>query len=304
MFRGIARSGKSARLALGLALAGVLACGAAPASAATVNKPSGYKLALPAPGHVSVAAVEVTVRKHGRGTPASRLALTVPNRFALPDSVRVFYARHRISTAPLRYELLLLSINRVSGRSATKATKATKAKRARRARSARTRTQFNVGSIVLTFPTRPAFGHTCGSCGKKLPLRTNCKRCWFRKTGVRQVQVVNADTASATQLASLVSLLRTAWTVNGDSNLVFGNPTAGTPRDPTLDGGHYDDNRAFGWERASLRDPGPALHGVVDDLLTGQQQQIIPGLEVIGQADLNGNGVLDGATTPGGGSAP
>ncbi|HEY7632724.1 MAG TPA: hypothetical protein VH817_18610, partial [Thermoleophilaceae bacterium] len=95
-----------------------------------------------------------------------------------------------------------------------------------------------------------------------------------------------------------------SWTVNGDANLVFGNPTAGTPRDPTLDGGHYDDNRAFGWEKSSLRDPGPLLHSVVDDLLTGQQQQIVPGLELFGQADLNGNGVLDSAATPGGGSAP
>lgn len=291
MFRGIARSGKSARLALGLALAGVLACGAAPAFAATTIKPSGYKLAIPAPGHVSVAAVEVTVQKHGRGRLPTRVSLTMANRFAMPDSVRFFYARHRISTAPLRYELLLVAINRVSGRSA-------------KATAARTRTQFNAGSIVLGFPTRPAFGHTCGSCGKKLPLRTNCKRCWFKKTAIRQVQVVNADTASPTDLASLVSLLRTAWTVNGDANLVFGNPTAGTPRDPTLDGGHYDDNRAFGWEKSSLRDPGPLLHGVVDDLLTGQQQQIVPGLELIGQADLNGNGVLDSATTPGGGSAP
>lgn len=303
MFRGIGRSRTSARVALSaVALAGAIACSAAPASAATTIKAGGYKLALPAPGHVSVAAVEVTVQKHGRGRPPTRVSLTVPNRFGLPDSVRVFYARHRISTAPLRYELLLLSVNRVSGHSAAKATKAT---RARSAKAKRHRTQYNAGSIVLTFPTRPAFGHTCGSCGKKLPLRTNCtKRCWFKKTAIRQVQVVNADTASATDLASLVSLLRASWTVNGDANLVFGNPTAGTPRDPTLDGGHYDDNRAFGWEKSSLRDPGPLLHSVVDDLLTGQQQQIVPGLELFGQADLNGNGVLDSAATPGGGSAP
>jgi hypothetical protein len=290
MFRGISRSGLSVRIALGLALAGLLALGAAPAPAATTVKPGVYKLAIPEPGHVTVAAVEVTVRKHGHGRPPTRLSLTLPNRFAMPDSVRFFYARRRISTAPLRYELLLLAVNRVSGKSAT------------RARAARV--QFNAGSMVLHFPSRPAFGHTCGSCGRKLPSSTSCKRCWFKKTTARQAQVVNADDASPTDLGALVALLRAGWTNNGDTNSVFGNPTTGTPRDPTVNGGHYDDNRAFGWDAASLRDPGPVLHGVVDDLLTGQPQQIIPGLELAAQADLNGNGQIDSAATPGGGSAP
>jgi hypothetical protein len=289
MFSGIARSGLSVRLALGLALAGSLACGATAASAATTIKPGVYKLAIPSPGHVSIAAVEVTVQKHGRGRPPSRLSLTLPNRFAMPDSVRFFYTRRRISAAPLRYELLLLAVNRVSGHSA---------------RASAARTQFNAGSIVLNFRSRAAFGHICGSCGRKLPASTNCKGCWFKKTLIRQIQAVNADTGSATDLGALVAMLKAGWSSNGDTNVVFGNPSAGTPRDPTLDGGHYDDNRAFGWDPRSLRDPGPALHAVADDLLTGQPQKIVPDLELIGQADLNGNGVLDSSTTPGGGTAP
>jgi hypothetical protein len=289
MVRGIARSGRS--VALGLALAGCLACGAPPASAAVTVKPGTYKLAIPSPGHVTVAAVEVTVRKHGRGRPASRLSLAIVNRFALPNSVRIFYVRRRISAAPLRYELLLLAVNRASGRASS-------------AKARAASTQFNAGSIVLSYPSRPTSGHTCGNCAKRLPASTNCKRCWFKKTLVRQVQVVNADTGSATDLGSLVSMLRAAWTNNGDTNSVFGNPTAGTPRDPTLNGGEYDDHRAFGWNSASVRDPGPALHTVVDDLLSGQPQKMIGDLELIGQADLNGNGVLDSSTTPGGGSAP
>jgi hypothetical protein len=289
MVRGIARF---VRLAVGLALAGcIAACAAAPASAAVTVKPSTYKLAIPSPGHVTAAAVEVTVREHGRGRPPSRLSLAIVNRFALPNSVRIFYVRRRISVAPLRYELLLLAVNRASGRSSS--TKASAA-----------RTQFNAGSIVLTYPSRAASGHTCGNCAKRLPASTNCKRCWFKRTVIRQVQAVNADTGSATDLGSLVSLLRAVWSNNGDTNTVFGNPSAGTPRDPTLNGGEYDDNRAFGWTPTSLHDPGPVLHAVVDDLLAGQPQKIIPDLELIGQADLNGNGVLDSSTTPGGGSAP
>src|SRR5437763_5707577 len=193
MVRGIGGSGLSVRLALSLALVGSLACGAAPASAAVTIKPGAYKLAIPSPGHVTVAAVEVTVQKHGRGRPPSRLSLTLPNRFALPNSVRFFYTRRRISAAPRRYELLLLAVNRASGRSSTKASAA--------------RTQFNAGSIVLGFPSRAAFGHTCGSCGKRLPLSTNCKRCWFEKTLIRQPQVVYADTGSATEVGSRLGQL-------------------------------------------------------------------------------------------------
>src|SRR5690242_14805893 len=109
------------RIALFMALVCCLAGGAVPATASAAKqptiKPSLYKLAIPEPGHVSVAAVEVTVQKHGRGRPPSRVSLTLPNRFALPDSVRFFYVRRRISVAPLRYELLLLAVNRASGRS-------------------------------------------------------------------------------------------------------------------------------------------------------------------------------------------
>lgn len=304
----------SARLALGLALAGFLALSctaAAPASARTTIEPTGYKLAIPTPGHVSVATVEVTVSKHGRGRLPSRLSLTLPNRFALPEEVRFFYARRRITTSPLRYELLLLAINRVSGGSATATRVSARARSASHRRRAKTKAraraakvQFNAGSIVLGFPSRASGSHRCASCAKKLPLSTRCTRCWFKKTGIHQVQAVNADTGSPTQLASLDALLRAAWTNNGDSNTVFGNDTTGTPRDPTLDGGHYDDHRAFGWDRKSLRDPGPLLHAVVDDLLTSQPQKMVPDLELFGQADLNGNGVLDSATTPGGGTAP
>jgi hypothetical protein len=93
------------------------------------------------------------------------------------------------------------------------------------------------------------------------------------------------------------------WTSNGDTNPVFGNPATGTPRDPTLNGGQYNDNRAFGWNTGSLRDPAPIFHAVVDDLLSGQPSKIIGDLELIGQADLNGNGQLDSSTTPGGGTS-
>jgi hypothetical protein len=296
----------SKRIALVLALAGCLVCGAVLASGLAAKpptiKPSIYKLAIPEPGHVSVAAVEVTVQKHGRGRPPSRVSITLPNRFALPNSVRFFYVRRRISVAPLRYELLLLAVNRASGRSS--ATSARRARRAKRVHST-AKTQFNAGSIVLQYPSRPVAGHTCGNCAQRLPVSTNCpKRCWFKKTKVREAQVVSADSASPTDLVALTTMLRSGWTNNGDTNSVFGNPAAGTPRDPTLNGGQYNDNRAFGWNSASVRDPGPIFHAVADDLLGGQPAKIIGDLEQLAQADLNGNGVLDSSTTQGGGSAP
>jgi hypothetical protein len=290
------------RIALFLMLAVGVAVAAAPASTARPTvKRSIYKLAIPEPGHVTVAAVEVTVRKHGRGRPPSRVSLTLPNRFGLPSSVRFFYVRRRISVAPLRYELLLLAVNRASGRSSARS-----ARRAHRARRVHTtaKTQFNAGSIMLQYPSRPVAGHTCGNCAQRLPVSTNCpKRCWFKRTRIKESQVVNADDASATDLVTLQTMLRSGWTTGGDANPVFGNSTVGVPRDPTLNGGQYNDNRAFGWNSASLRDPGPIFHTVVDDLLTGQQGKIVGDLELIGQADLNGNGVLDSSTAPGGGTS-
>lgn len=292
------------RIALSFVLvAAAVACAVTPASTAKPTiKPSIYKLAIPEPGHVTVAAVEVTVHKHGRGRPPSRVSLTLPNRFGLPNSVRFFYVRRRISVAPLRYELLLLAVNRASGRSS-----ASSARRTHRARRVHTtaKTQFNARSIVLQYPSRPVSGHSCGNCARRLPVSTNCpKRCWFKRTRIKESQVVNADDAGATDLVALLTMLRSGWTTGGDTNPVFGNSIAGVPRDPTLNGGQYNDNRAFGWNSASLRDPGPIFHTVVDDLLTGQQGKIIGDLELFGQADLNGNGVLDSSTTPGGGTSP
>jgi hypothetical protein len=173
----------------------------------------------------------------------------------------------------------------------------------RRHRASAASAQVDPSSVVLTLPSRASFGHTCGSCGRRLPRATSCKRCWLRKGRTRQVQAVNADTASAEDLAGLLGMLRQVWTTGGDTNSVFGNPSVGAPRDPTFDGGEYDDHRAFGWERASLADPAPLLRTVADDLLTGQQAKLIPDLELIGQADLNANGKLDAAATPGGGTS-
>lgn len=302
---------RPALLTLALVLLGLFTCGNAFAAKHITVKRGVYKLAIPTPGHVTVAAVEVTVRRHGRGRPPTRLSLSLPNRFGLPDSVRFFYARRRIAISPLRYELLLLAVNRASGRSSASASVATRKRvhrrrgrvhhrRKRRARAARV--QFDGGRIVLHFPSRPVLGHTCGSCGRKLPRSTNCTHCWFKKTTTSEVQVPNAGTASPTELAGLVALLRAGWTTNGDSNAVFGNPATGAPRDPTLGSGYFDDHRAFGWAYASLRDPAQAIHGVVDDLLSGQPQQIIPGLELVAQADLNNNGQIDSAASPGGGT--
>jgi hypothetical protein len=275
-----------------LILAAVVAAAGAPSAASAAPRvlPVSYKLAAPAPGHVTVAALEVTVAKHGRGRPAGRVLLTLPGRFAMPESVRIFYARRRLADSPLRYQLLLLAVNRASGRGAQPS-----ARRAshRPTADAAARAQFDSGNLVLTVPSRPAVGHSCGSCGKKLPSTTRCSRCWVRRASWRQAQAVNADTGSADQRAALVAMLQQGWTAGGDTNPVFGNPSAAMPRDGTLDTGYFDDGRAFGWQPDSLRDTATVLRAVVDDLVTGQPQKLVPDLELLGQADLNANGVLD-----------
>jgi hypothetical protein len=296
-------------IALTAAAACVLPVGSA--QAASKVRTAGYKLAVPAPGHVTAAAVEVTARKHGRGRPATRVLLNLPGQFSMRDSLRIFFARRRLGGSPLRYELLFLVVNRAPGHTAASSvatayrssSKKRRSKRHHRRAQRASRVQVDAGTLTLNVPSRPAFGHSCGSCGQKLPKSTNCKRCWFRKATTRQVQVVNVDISDSSGTASLAAMLRQGWTNNGDTNSVFGNPSTGSPRDPLLDAGFLDDNRAFGWNPASLADTAPIDHGVVDDILSGQLAKIVPDLELASQADLNGNGRIDGATTPGGGAA-
>ena len=273
------------RFAPALAVAPALMLFPGHAQAAAKPRAGVYRLAMPAAGHVTVAAVEVKALKHGRGRPPTRLTLSLPGRYSLPDSVRIFYARRRLTG--LRYELLLVAINRATGR---------------RFQASAASTQVNAGNIVLTFPSLTSSGHTCGTCAEQLPRTTTCKSCWFKKAATRQFQLVNADTADAAGLGSLVPRLRGLWTNNGDTNSVFGNAAAGALRDPTVGAGYYDNHRAFAWDKASLADPAPLLRTVVDDLLTGQAARLIPDLELIGQADLNANGKLDSAATPDGGA--
>jgi len=299
---------------IALTAAAACALGATPAQAASKVRTAGYKLAVPAPGHVTAAALEVTARKHGRGRPATRVLLNVPGQFSMPDSVRIFFARRRLSGSPLRYELLFLVVNRAPGHTAASsvATAYRSSSRSKHRRHSRrhhrraqraSRVQVDAGTLTLSVPSRPAFGHSCGSCGRRLPKSTSCRRCWFRKTTTRQAQVVNVDTSDSSDVSALAGMLRRGWTNNGDTNSVFGNPSTGSPRDSLLDAGFLDDNRAFGWNPASLADTAPIDHGVVDDILSGQLSKIVPDLEIAGQADLNGNGRIDGATSPGGGAA-
>jgi hypothetical protein len=300
---------------IALTLGATCALGAGSATAASKVRAAGYKLTLPAPGHVTAAAVEVTARKHGRGRPAARVLLRLPGQYSMPASVRIFFSRRRLSGSPLRYELLFLVVNRAPARTAASSVatayrsssqkrRAKHSRRSKRHRAHRaSHVQVDAGTLTLSVPSRPAFGHSCGSCGRSLPKSTSCRRCWFRKAATRQVQVVNADTSDSAGTASLAAMLTQGWTNNGDTNSVFGSPTAGIPREPLLDAGFFDDNRAFGWNPASLADTAAISHGLVDDILSGQLSKIVPDLELASQADLNGNGQLDGAATPGGGAA-
>jgi hypothetical protein len=302
---------------IALTLAAACALGAASANAASKVRTAGYKLTVPAPGHVTAAAVEVTARGHGRGRPATRVLLRLPGQYSMPASVRIFFSRRRLSGSPLRYELLFLLVNRAPGHTAASSVatayrSSSKKRRAKHSRSSKrrhnrarraSRVQVDAGTLTLSVPSRPAFGHSCGSCGRSLPKSTTCKRCWFRKATTRQVQVVNVDTSDSAGTVSLAAMLTQGWTNNGDTSSVFGNPTTGVPREPLLDAGFFDDNRAFGWNPASLADTAPISHGLVDDILSGQLSKIVPDLELASQADLNGNGQLDGAATPGGGAA-
>src|ERR1041385_4658627 len=203
---------------IALTLAAACVPGAASANAASKVRAAGYKLTVPAPGHVTAAAAEVTARKHGRGRPATRVLLRLPGQYSMPASVRIFFSRRRLSGSPLRYELLFLVVKRAPAHTAASSVAtayraSSKKRRAKHSRRSKrhprahraSRVQVDAVTLTLSVPSRPAFGHSCGSCGQKLPRTTNCKRCWFRKATTRQVQAVNVDTSDSAGTASLAA---------------------------------------------------------------------------------------------------
>jgi hypothetical protein len=200
----------SARVTVLASLVAALALAPAADAAQSIH------IGVPAPGHISLNVVKVTVKGKHRGMP-KRLKLRPQKLKALPSSVRVMYVRRTIHRKrSTTYWLTLLTVN-VATPAAT---------------SAQTPVQINDGLTFLIFLGSPDAAAKYQHREEVAPPAT-----------IDQWGANNADRFNPGELTALMSGLRATVDYDGD-----GKP------DEDLDTGHYDDGHAFGWNIKSKAD--------------------------------------------------
>jgi hypothetical protein len=215
---------------------------------------------VPAPGHISVQVVKLTVKGKQRGLP-KRLKLRPQKLGSLPPSVRVLYAQRTIrrkrSTV---YSLALLTVN-VAKPGAAKATQEP--------------VQINDFFTFLIFLASPdaavQFQKSGGVRGD--PSMKMTEDSWG---------AFNADLIK--EAKGLTDALGLVIDPNGDGKI-----------DPGLDTGHYDDGHAFGWGIKTNADEKKTWGELVKQSL----DQYIAALEEGFQYDVDGDGAVEKPAPPG-----
>jgi hypothetical protein len=246
-------------------------------AAAQAAKPPVMNVLLPDPGHVTaaVAAVKVTAGRPKRLVRHVRVG--IKRRASLPASVKVLTVQRFIrSKHGGTYVAAVFVVNRAGAAAA----------------DAHARTADEPTFLDLLFGS-PSSCSRCGAIGNPDYFDHGmCVDCQLKSLQSAAAQAKNVDLLP-TPPKLLVDLFRRDLTDGGDSNSVFGDPSKGKPPDPNLDTGHYDDGHAFGWNVKTKSEVIQVEHHVVDDIIEGQPQNIVPHLEVASATDLNGNGQID-----------
>jgi len=239
-------------------VATALAVLATPADASARTSRLHTAIPLPAPGHVTVAAVRMNATVDNPAQLPLRAKLRVKNAPKLPPSVKVLFATRSIATAHGRRYVAAIFIVRKAGAQAYSA----------------------------AAPPLPANLDLLMWMGEREAEWTS-----------QVVAIRNADKAKrrSRKTSTLGDLFRSDFTARGDPGLVFDNPS-GTP-DPTLDTGHYDDGHSFGWgtpPRPTLPPPDVIRVEIdlVEDLIERQPSQLMRDLEVATAVDLDGDGAI------------
>jgi hypothetical protein len=228
---------------------------------------------LPDPGHVTLQAVELKVTgKPARALPR-HVRLGFVKRGSLPPSVRVLTATRAFGRSKATvYAALVIVVNKAGAAGARAANDESE--------------EPTLLDMILDRRRTP-----CRHCHQSLtPLEYERKggmcNCYVRVKRLRQAAAVNADAAtSSRQLGTLTDLFKGDFTEAGDPKPVF--------NEPSLDTGHYDDGHAFGWNVKKEPEIIKVEIDLVQDLIDGQQQNIVPDLELAGGVDLNGNAQID-----------
>lgn len=241
-------------------------------------------LRLPSPGHVTVAALRMTVTADKPAALPRRMSLGAPKLGELPPAVKVLFATR---SAPLRrgrrYMAIVFVVRKAGG--------------APLAYGAGLPHEPNM--VDLIFAGGSGSWSVCKGCGHERPrsdLQEDlCTDCGAARATSQLFAIKNADKARPGRLSVLNDLFRSDWTRNGDPEPVFGGP-GGQP-DPTLETGHYDDGHSFGWgtpPRPTLPPPDVLRVEIdlVEDLIERQPAQLVPDLELATAVDLNGDGAI------------
>ncbi len=264
---------------------------AAPASARRVSHPPQLRLALPAPGHVTLEMVSATVRRPSRGLRTSGLLKPrLPRARSLPPSVRILYLRRtfRKRTA-VRSTLLLVAVNRAQPGSAPRS--------AALAQPAQLTpnlcfTHATQAPIVTSPVTDEAYAYLVyGPPDKPRFAYSEC-RVSLPQAGLGGVLAVNPDLSSRPLAASgRGELMESVLLVDEPSDQAVDRALG----DPKLDTGHYDDGHSFSWNVKTKAQE----RAVFDDILKfiahrNSLSGLVPMLEQDTGADLNGDGTIGG----------
>jgi hypothetical protein len=266
-----------------------LAVVAAPASARRVSHPPQLRLALPAPGHVTLEMVSATLRRPGRGLRRSGLLKPrLPGARSLPPSVRILYLRRTFRTrAAVRSTLLLVAVNRAQPGSTPRS--------AALAQPAQLTpnlcfTHAAKAPIVMAPVTDEAYAYLVyGPPDKAQFTYSECKVS-LPQVSLGGVLAVNSDLTSRPLAASgRRELMESLLLVDEPSDSTVDKDLG----DPKLDTGHYDDGHSFGWNVKTKAQE----RVVFDDVLKfiahrNSLSGLVPTLEHDTGADLNGDGAI------------
>lgn len=255
----------------------VLAISAAVAPGAQAAKRSTLKLALPSPGHVTVAAVAVKVKAGRPGRLARHFRVAVKRLGSLPPSVKVLTAQRFIRQKHGGiYGAAVIVVNRAGAAAGGAGAGAHSAERPT--------------FLDILFENQDQ----CDSCGYRFSEDDLsgglCHGCLFARAMAQSAQAKNADLLPPPSLKPESDVLKLTFTKHGDTDSIFGDPASGKPPDPSLDTGHYDDGHAFGWNIKSKSDVIDAEHEAIEDILEGQPRKILDDLELAAGTDLTGSG--------------
>jgi hypothetical protein len=241
---------------------------------------------LPAPGHVTVETLKVTVTGGGLRRLPARLRLSAGTARSLPPTVRVLWARRtRRARRSTTYALLLVVVNVAPRQSTTRAGLAANGPPG----------YGNVlsGSGIANFEGLADVALFFGSPVAADFIREQesiARDAAAAKEHASAIAAFNADRATSQNAKKIGATLADLFAGAGAGHLEFDQPKA----DKSLDTGHYDDGHAFGWNVRSSRDEKRVLSDLAA-LTEGRADQLVADFERDMGADINGDGTIGSA---------